>query len=35
VSPTSAPRYKISPEAFDLISTEDMASIIPEASILT
>ena len=34
-SPTSAPKYKISPEALDLISIDDIASMIPEASIET
>ena len=34
MSPTSAPRNKISPEAFDLISIEEIASTDPEASII-
>ena len=34
-SPTSAPKNNTSPDAFDLISTEDIASIAPDASIDT
>jgi len=34
-SPTSAPRYKTSPDALDFISTDEMASITPESSMLT
>ena len=34
-SPTSAPKNKPSPDAFDFISTDDIASITPDASIET
>jgi len=34
-SPTSAPKNRTSPEALDLISIEEIASMIPDASIDT